>query len=154
MFWQRGEFGVSWSCSELPASIKGSGMQGFCNQLLHQENSLNSLILPSPPPRCWLSQLEVCRGVGGVFHLPPPRQCLWQERCSLASVPNIPRNVLVLWEDMNRTRKPKPDWGVRWGHEYIGQHLPTPPSPTPPQGAQSPAPPLTCCNTGQVAQPL
>lgn len=89
VFWQLGEFGISWCRLELPSSIKCSGMRGFCNQLLHQENSLNSLILPSSPPRCRLSQREVGhRGEGQRFPFLSRRQCLWQELRDFGSTPS------------------------------------------------------------------
>lgn len=72
LFWRPGKFGVSCCCSKSPPSIKCSGMQGFCNQLLHQESALNSPILPSSPPSCRLSQRRL-----GVREIDTDSACGW-----------------------------------------------------------------------------
>lgn len=71
---------------------------------MHQEGSLNSPILPSSPPRCWLSLREDGhRGEGCGDFLSHGPDGAWGRT---AASPTQPSKGLVLWADMQRAREP------------------------------------------------
>lgn len=67
--------------------------------VLRQENRLNSPILSSSPPRCWLGGRQEVGHPGGRIGIsfPTTQKCLWQGRWDLGSILNAPCKVLVLW---------------------------------------------------------
>lgn len=130
LFWRLGKFGVSCCCSKLPPSTKCSGMRGFCNQLLHQESSLNSPILPSSPPRCWLSQREDGRWGEGYsdFLSHGPDSACGHSSCR-GSIPNTPREVLVPRGRQEEEPGSQSQAG-EWGGGHARMDWPATPEPT------------------------
>lgn len=113
-------------------------MQGFCNQLLHQESALNSPILPSSPPSCRLSQRRL-----GVREIDTDSACGWSG--GPGPIPNPQESASppggVGREAGSQSRTG--DWGG--GHVWIGRQ-------PPPQGALGPALPGIGCNTGELGR--